>query len=427
MASIVTSFQSLAQLDTAVAAIDQGYSLDNALTWAQAAFDRAYDLTPSSYTISTSTQVSVRYSNGDSATFLGSNLTSSTPFASQLSYQFSGGTSVVLKGAVSESASGVLSGNLTQATVSKSGLGSITINGNTDVAGTGGTISKVTWDVSGAHLEENGSMTASIWVSGGTYNASHSGTTTSGLLTYGGKSFQVSGLSLDGNAVITNAASFLQTILAGNDTITGSGSSVSLWGYAGADTLVGTSGNDTLDGGSGLDTASYSSAHTNYSLTKAASGYTVTSATSGTDTLANVERIQFSDGVVALDVDPWATAGEAYRLYRAAFARTPDNGGLKYWISQMDTGQTNEQVAHNFIVSAEFQSLYGTSPTHSQLVNAMYQNVLNRAPDQGGFDYWKGLLDNNQITPEQLLINFSESNENVAVVGVAINSGIWLT
>ena len=77
-------------------------------------------------------------------------------------------------------------------------------------------------------------------------------------------------------------------------------------------------------------------------------------------------------------------------------------------------------------VSAEFQSLYGAAPTHTQLVTAMYQNVLNRAPDQSGFDYWKGLLDNNQITPEQLLINFSESNENVTAVGTAINSGIWL-
>ena len=35
--------------------------------------------------------------------------------------------------------------------------------------------------------------------------------------------------------------------------------------------------------------------------------------------VSNVERLRFSDGNVALDTD--GTAGQAYRLYRAAFAR----------------------------------------------------------------------------------------------------------
>jgi hypothetical protein len=93
----------------------------------------------------------------------------------------------------------------------------------------------------------------------------------------------------------------------------------------------------------------------------------------------------------------------------------------------MDNGQTNIQVAHNFIVSAEYQALYGTSPTHAQELNALYQNVLNRTPDPSGYNYWLNLLDTNQITPEQILINFSESAENVAAVSGTINGGIWLT
>ena len=174
----------------------------------------------------------------------------------------------------------------------------------------------------------------------------------------------------------------------------------------------------------------YTGARANYTVTQGGSGYTVKDdvGSAGTDTLNGVQRLKFSDGTLALDVAVWQTAGEAYRLYRAAFARTPDNGGLKYWIDQMDNnGQTHEQVAHNFIVSTEFKSLYGTDPTSAQLVTAMYRNVLNRTPDQSGYDYWKGLLDNHQITAEQLLINFSESNENITAVGVAINNGIWLT
>ena len=173
---------------------------------------------------------------------------------------------------------------------------------------------------------------------------------------------------------IVNGSYFLQSILTGNDTIKSSGTAVLLQGYAGNDTLTGGSGNDTIDGGTGSDTAVYLGTRSSYTVTKTSTGYTVAanSGTGGTDTLTNVERIQFSDGTLALDTDNWAVAGSAYRLYRAAFARTPDNSGLKYWISQMDVGQTIEQVAHNFIVSTEFQALYGANPTNSQLVTAMY-------------------------------------------------------
>lgn len=85
-----------------------------------------------------------------------------------------------------------------------------------------------------------------------------------------------------------------------------------------------------------------------------------------------------------------------------------------------------EQVAFNFIASAEFQSMYGTSPSHVQEVTAFYQHVLGRAPDRGGLDYWTGLLDKSQITEAQVLVNFSESAENVALVGTVIQNGIWL-
>lgn len=72
------------------------------------------------------------------------------------------------------------------------------------------------------------------------------------------------------------------------------------------------------------------------------------------------------------------------------------------------------------------RSNYGASLTDAQLVTALYQNVLGRTPDQGGYDYWLGLLNQGQITHEQTLINFSESDENVTLVGSAIQDGIWL-
>jgi len=53
-------------------------------------------------------------------------------------------------------------------------------------------------------------------------------------------------------------------------------------------------------------------------VVKTSAGYTVTdtAGADGTDTLINVERLQFSDAKVAIDTS--GNAGQAYRLYQAA-------------------------------------------------------------------------------------------------------------
>ena len=70
--------------------------------------------------------------------------------------------------------------------------------------------------------------------------------------------------------------------------------------------------------------------------------------------------------------------------------------------------------------------MYGDNPSNQALVTKLYNNVLGRAPEQGGFDYWVGLLDDQKISKVSTLINFSESDENqLNVIGV-IENGIDL-
>ena len=193
---------------------------------------------------------------------------------------------------------------------------------------------------------------------------------------------------------------------------------------AGKDVISGTTGNDTIDGGADADTVIYTGAKSAYSITNNTSSVTVSSAADGTDTLTNVERIQFSDMTVALDIS--GTAGQAYRVYQAAFNRTPDNSGLKYWIGLMDGGYTLAGVASGFIASTEFKALYGSNPTNELLVSKLYDNVLHRTPDEGGYNYWVGLLNTKKIDTISTLINFSESTENQAGVIGVIQNGINL-
>jgi hypothetical protein len=143
------------------------------------------------------------------------------------------------------------------------------------------------------------------------------------------------------------------------------------------------------------------------------------------NTVLNISRIQFIDTMLALDTGANQTAGSGYMLYKAAFNRTPDAGGLGYWISKMDTGMGYSSVAQNFVNSSEFKAAFGGSnPTVNTLVTKLYNNVLNRTPDAGGLAFWQNKLSNEGWTIADVLGFFSTSGENVTNVTPLIANGI---
>ncbi len=193
-------------------------------------------------------------------------------------------------------------------------------------------------------------------------------------------------------------------------------------GTAANDALSGTSANDKIDGGAGVDTLTLSGPSTNYDITFTTGGYFLNDATgaSGRDLLVNVERLVFSDKTVALDIN--GTAGQVYRIYQAAFDRQPDQGGVGFWMSQMDRGLSLETVAEGFVQSAEFASVFGVDPSTEAFVSKVYSNVLHRAPDAGGYAFWVNAV-NNGVSRAVMLAAVSESAENQAQVIGTIQNG----
>lgn len=210
----------------------------------------------------------------------------------------------------------------------------------------------------------------------------------------------------------------------GDDDLYGGNDNDDLYGEVGNDDLYGSSGDDFLNGGTGIDCATYSGAHDQYTINLNSNGVEVIDQSlsrDGFDSLTDVERLSFSDTSVALDVD--GAAGQAYRLYKAAFDRESDADGLGYWIKSLDDGTSLQSVASSFVASDEFQTLYGANVTDDQFVSLLYNNVLNRDSDVDGHHYWTTSLDNG-ATREQILVNFSESQENYANTIGLVGSGI---
>ncbi len=223
------------------------------------------------------------------------------------------------------------------------------------------------------------------------------------------REIQISNVWLADDVVIENATG-------------GSGDDV-LTGNVASNLLMGRGGNDVIDGGAGLDLATFSGVRSAYTITHTGAGVTVSGIGDGSDTLFGVERLQFSDLGVAIDVA--GTAGQAFRLYQAALGRAPDAAGFGYQMRALDNGMSLTQMAKNFIASPEFAHTYGALD-NTAFVARLYQNVLHREGDAAGLSYHVGNLGRG-VLRENVLASFSESPENQAALIGVMRDGMTYT
>ncbi|QYG93760.1 DUF4214 domain-containing protein [Iamia sp. SCSIO 61187] len=76
-------------------------------------------------------------------------------------------------------------------------------------------------------------------------------------------------------------------------------------------------------------------------------------------------------------------AGFVQALYNSVLDRAPDEEGSAYWLGRLETGATRAQVAHGFVFSGDRLAL---------VIEDAYDRVLGRTADSGGRTYWAGRL-----------------------------------
>jgi Ca2+-binding RTX toxin-like protein len=193
-------------------------------------------------------------------------------------------------------------------------------------------------------------------------------------------------------------------------------SMMQLLGYSVAPTaaVIGTSANNF--------SASFQGVYRQYTV--GAGGATVIGGPeNANDSLTNIHRIQFVDGYLA--VSPTDTAGQVYRVYEATLGRAPDQEGLTNWVQELNGGATLQSVVDGFVNSTEFQADYGANLGNSQFVTLLYENVLHREPDQSGLDNWVAGLNGGE-TRAQVVLGFSESQEDIGDLAAPVQHGLWI-
>ncbi|MDF3415947.1 DUF4214 domain-containing protein [Sulfitobacter sp. M57] len=208
---------------------------------------------------------------------------------------------------------------------------------------------------------------------------------------------------------------------AGNDTLDGAAADSSFFasGGSGDDELRSGHANDTLDGGTGDDWAMLSNSMNHYTLTLQPGDLTLTDRSAGgtgTDTLISIENLEFATGgedtpntVFALGTyggmaNLTADQIESFvEFYIAYFNRAPDAVGLNFWGTAFANGTTLEQMASLFIDQPETRATYPSSMSNADFATTVYDNVLGRVADQGGFDFWVGVLDDGSVGRDQFI------------------------
>jgi hypothetical protein len=105
-------------------------------------------------------------------------------------------------------------------------------------------------------------------------------------------------------------------------------------------------------------------------------------------------------------------AGQVYRLYEAVLGRSPDYGGFQAWFDGLSSGTlTAVQIAGAFAGSAEFRLVYGALD-NAAFVTLLYQNVLGRAAAQAEINAWLNLMAGETgQSRAQVALGFANSQE----------------
>ena len=188
-------------------------------------------------------------------------------------------------------------------------------------------------------------------------------------------------------------------VLAVDAAVRGGSAADVLRGGLGNDLLTGGAGNDQLTGGDGIDTAAFSLGRSAYRVTPRDGGFVVTalSGSDGTDTLTGMERLDFSDVGVALDLD--GHAGSVVKIIGAVFGASlvASPAAVRIGLDLFDGGMSEDAVMQ-FALEARMGKGFAVADE----VKLLYQNLVGVLPGAADLNHWVGTVNAGQYTTVSL-------------------------
>ncbi len=288
-----------------------------------------------------------------------------------------------------------------------------------------------------------------------------------GGFTSAGRTSSYSGTTVNGinNLAIAYDAEIEQLIATDyDDQITGALHDNDIELAAGDDLYIWQGGHDQVTGGEGQDSIIFDSLFSRWTL-DTSKGLVLDQLTliennsnGNAVTFTEVETLTFSNGsytphelmfelegdAVLADSDtPWgsdivrsdsvvaAEDAQLYRAYLGIMGRTPDLPGFEWWQNELEQGSSLEFMTAGFYNSNEFlgraDKNSDSSISHEELLDELYTNTLGRIPDSDGYNWWLNELYYGFRTPEQAMLEFTQSDEYVDASLQVVGLQLWLT
>ena len=228
------------------------------------------------------------------------------------------------------------------------------------------------------------------------------------------------------NELITAAGQITVNFGTEIENLVGSSFSDMLTGNKLNNTLTGGDGNDSIDGNAGIDIAVYT-----VNLNEAALNNFVdfgqgpdislkiawnVVVANETDALRNIERLQFINTNVALDLD--GNAGKIVKLLGALLGKdlATDKTYVGVGLNILDSG-----MSYAGLMKAGLDAVFGSNPSGASVVDVLYKNLIGSAAPQSVLDEYGGMLDSGSITSTELGIAVADhpiNATNIDLIGL---------
>lgn len=174
------------------------------------------------------------------------------------------------------------------------------------------------------------------------------------------------------------------------------------------DILVGNNRSNNLDGGPGIDTVIVEAQRNQFSLTKTASGYTLAEKKNSDhkDKLKNIERLEFTDYKLALDLD--GQAGDVAKMLGAVFGASAvtNQSFTGAGLTRMSQGLSYEQLGELAIQSTGLTD-------NEAIVALLWKNLFGSEPKDAEISPYVNLLNNGEISRGALAVLAADSSYNL--------------
>lgn len=179
-------------------------------------------------------------------------------------------------------------------------------------------------------------------------------------------------------------------------------------GTSNNDLLSGSTLADELEGGAGIDTLTCPGLRADYELTRRPTGdWTLTGIETEPDQLSNIERLQFDDGYLALDLD--GHAGTVVKTLGAIFGQDSVTNPIYVGIglAYMDEGMTAAEL-----MELALELRLGSDFSPAAEIDLLYTNLLGQLASHQDQQYWQQVLATGESTPTSLALMAAELEQN---------------